>query len=148
MEVGSVNHWYDVAFGLIDEISNMDHEYALSNRKMLLKKLILSMKTEFVVDFLRKNVAFQTDEIATKDTAITEDQMLRMTGDVIDKQLCERGHLHLTYKDIKEELLKRVEEGIFNEFLLHVMPLRFLAFANLSIHVLSSITCCNITPIN
>ena len=42
--------------------------------------------------------------------------MLRMTGDVIDKELCERGHLHLTYKDIKAELLKRVEEGIFNEY--------------------------------
>ena len=43
MKVG-VNHWYDVAFELIEEISNMNHEYALSNRRMLLKKLILSMK--------------------------------------------------------------------------------------------------------
>ena len=38
MEVGSVNHWYDVAFGLIDEISNMDHEYALSKSKNVVEK--------------------------------------------------------------------------------------------------------------
>ena len=42
--------------------------------------------------------------------------MLRMTGDVIDKEFCERGHLYVTYKDIKEELLKIVDEGIFNEY--------------------------------
>ena len=107
MKVGSVNHWYDVAFELIEEISNMNHEYALSNRRMLLKKLILSMKTEFVVDFLSKNVGFQIDEIATKDTAITEDKLLEMARDLIDKEFCERGCHHLTYKDIKEELLKK-----------------------------------------
>ena len=38
----------------------------------------------------------------TKDTANTEEKLLKMARDVIDKELCE-GRIHLTYKDIKED---------------------------------------------
>lgn len=112
MKAENVNHWYDMTFKLLDEISNMDHESALSNRRMLLKKLILSIKTEFV-DFLKQNVAFLSNEKVTKDTANTEEKLLKTAGDVIEKELCTKGSLHLTYKDIKKTLLETVDEEAF-----------------------------------